>query len=90
MSRGQNVAAAKGHGPQPSLTTKRGDLKNEVELARPLVGHDAVVHSVKFQSSDPHKVLSAVKKAGVKRLLVVGGAGSLTIAPRVQLVDTPE
>jgi putative NADH-flavin reductase len=30
-----------------------------------------------------------VKKSGVKRLLVVGGAGSLYVAPGVQLVDTP-
>jgi putative NADH-flavin reductase len=37
-----------------------------------------------------HKVLGATKKAGVRRLLVVGGAGSLAVAPGVQLVDTPE
>jgi len=30
-----------------------------------------------------------VADAGVKRLLVVGGAGSLFVAPGVQLVDTP-
>ena len=75
---------------QPDLTTKRGNLKNEVELVQLLAGHDAVIHSVMFRSSDPHKVLSATKKAGVKRLLVVGGAGSLAVAPGVQLVDTPE
>ncbi len=34
-------------------------------------------------------IQSAVKKAGVRRLLVVGGAGSLEVAPGVQLVDTP-
>ncbi len=32
----------------------------------------------------------AAKKAGVKRLIVVGGAGSLEIAPGLQLIDTPE
>jgi len=31
-----------------------------------------------------------VADAGVKRLLVVGGAGSLFVAPGVQMVDTPE
>ena len=35
-------------------------------------------------------IQSATKKAGVKRLFVVGGAGSLEIAPGVQLVDTPQ
>jgi uncharacterized protein len=75
---------------QSGLTTKRGDVKNEAELAQLLAGHDAVIHSVTFQSSDPHKVLSATRKVGVKRLLVVGGAGSLAVAPGKQLVDTPE
>jgi len=31
-----------------------------------------------------------VAASGVKRLLVVGGAGSLFVAPGVQLVDTPD
>ena len=31
----------------------------------------------------------AVKLSGVKRLLIVGGAGSLEIAPGLQLVDSP-
>src|ERR1039458_5841967 len=35
-------------------------------------------------------VIDAVKQAGVKRLAVVGGAGSLEVAPGVQLVDTPQ
>lgn len=75
---------------QPGLTLKRGDVNDEAQLSQLLVGHDAIIHSVMFRSSDPQKVLNAMKKAGVKRLLVVGGAGSLTVAPGVQLVDTPE
>jgi uncharacterized protein len=75
---------------EPGLTLKRGDVNDEAQLSQLLVGHDAVIHSVMFRSSDPQKVLNAMKKAGVKRLLVVGGAGSLTVAPGVQLVDTPE
>jgi putative NADH-flavin reductase len=35
-------------------------------------------------------IRKAVAKSGVKRLLVVGGAGSLEIAPGVQLIDTPD
>ena len=34
-------------------------------------------------------ITAGVKAAGVQRLLVVGGAGSLYVAPGVQLVDTP-
>jgi putative NADH-flavin reductase len=35
-------------------------------------------------------VQEAVKKSGVQRFLVVGGAGSLYVAPGVQLIDTPQ
>jgi putative NADH-flavin reductase len=31
-----------------------------------------------------------VRKSGVKRYFVVGGAGSLEVAPGVRLIDTPE
>ena len=34
-------------------------------------------------------IINGVKKAGVKRLLFVGGAGSLEIKPGVQSVDMP-
>ena len=35
-------------------------------------------------------IIAAVKKAGVKRVLWVGGAGGLEVKPGVQSVDTPE
>jgi uncharacterized protein len=35
-------------------------------------------------------ILAGAKQAGVKRVLAVGGAGSLEVAPGLQLVDTPE
>jgi uncharacterized protein len=35
-------------------------------------------------------LIEGVGKAGVKRLIVVGGAGSLEVAPGVRLVDTPQ
>jgi uncharacterized protein len=34
-------------------------------------------------------LINAVKRSGVKRLLVVGGAGSLEVAPGKALVDSP-
>ena len=40
-------------------------------------------------SEQQKAIVDGVKRAGVKRLLVVGGAGSLFVAPGVQLVDTP-
>jgi hypothetical protein len=35
-------------------------------------------------------LLAGLKEAEVRRLIVVGGAGSLEVAPGVQLVDTAE
>ena len=35
-------------------------------------------------------ILDGVKRSGVPRLLVLGGAGSLEIAPGQRLVDSPE
>ncbi|RYF45955.1 MAG: NAD(P)-dependent oxidoreductase, partial [Comamonadaceae bacterium] len=35
-------------------------------------------------------IIAATRESGVGRLLVVGGAGSLEVAPGVQLLDTPQ
>jgi putative NADH-flavin reductase len=35
-------------------------------------------------------IIAAVKAAKTPRILVVGGAGSLEVAPGVQLIDTPD
>ena len=74
----------------------KGDALDPNSLAEVAKGHDAVV-SAYSPGADPSKVVDAARahvaalpKAGVKRLIVVGGAGSLEVAPGVQLVDTPE
>lgn len=76
--------------PQPGLTAEQGDVNHEEGLTRLLANHDAVISSVTFASMNPRTLIDAVMKAGVRRLLVVGGAGSLEVAPGVQVVDTPE
>ena len=53
-------------------------------------GHDAVLSALKFATSDAAALITAVKQAGVDRLLVVGGAGSLEVAPGRALLDTPD
>ncbi|MGH6962078.1 MAG: NAD(P)-dependent oxidoreductase [Dongiaceae bacterium] len=74
---------------RPTLTAKRGDVADQVGLAKLLAGHDAVISSVHFSASDPQKLIGAVKTAGVKRYVVVGGAGSLEVKPGAQLVTHP-
>jgi len=74
----------------PNVTAKKADIGDADQLAAVLKGHDAVISSVHFSASDPHKLLAAIHASGVRRYLVVGGAGSLEVAPGVKLIDTPE
>jgi hypothetical protein len=93
LNRGHQVTGIARHPeklqPHSGLTLVQGDVKDETTLAKLLAGHDAVIHSVRFLDTDARSAVGAVKKAGVPRLLVVGGAGSLEIAPGSALVDTP-
>ncbi|PZR82435.1 MAG: 3-beta hydroxysteroid dehydrogenase [Stutzerimonas stutzeri] len=72
------------------ITAKKGDVYDKDGLAALLAGHDAVISAVHYTASDPAVLLAAVKQSGVKRYLVVGGAGSLEVAPGVKLFDTKE
>jgi uncharacterized protein len=94
LARGHQVTAIARHPekvPQaPNLAAKAGDASDPDALAKILSGHDVVISSLRFVESDPAKLIAAVKKSGVKRYLVVGGAGSLEVAPGKALVDTPE
>ena len=74
----------------PKVVALAGDAFDQAGLAKLIKGHDAVISSVHFTASDPRKLIEAVRSSGVKRYLVVGGAGSLEVAPGVKLIDTPE
>lgn len=75
---------------ESGLTVVKGDAGDAASLAPLLAGHDAVISAGRFVSVDAVKLLDAIQRAGVPRLLVVGGAGSLEIAPGKALIDTPE
>ncbi|TAK74827.1 MAG: NAD(P)-dependent oxidoreductase [Aquabacterium sp.] len=85
---------------RPGLTAVQADVLDAAQVARAVAGHDAVVsaYNAGWKNPDLHDeflrgtraVFAGLKQAGVRRLLVVGGAGSLYVAPGVQLVDTPE
>ncbi|MBB3609499.1 NAD(P)-dependent oxidoreductase [Rhizobium sp. BK602] len=74
----------------PGVVAVRGDVFDKDGLAALLAGHDAVISAVHFTASDPQRLIDAVRQSGVKRYLVVGGAGSLEVAPGIRLVTTPE
>jgi putative NADH-flavin reductase len=75
--------------PQPNVTPRRGDALDQGALTQLLAGHDAAISSIHFLDSDAAKLIGAAKDSNVGRYLVVGGAGSLEVAPGVRLVTTP-
>jgi putative NADH-flavin reductase len=80
----EKIAAA------PGVTAKAGDVHDKAGLAHLIEGHDAVISSVRFSDVDADALIGIVRASGVKRYLVVGGAGSLEVAPGVRLIDTPQ
>jgi putative NADH-flavin reductase len=83
-----------------NLVVVKGDVFDTEQLVGLLKGSDIVISAYNSGWANPNiyndflkgsaSIQEAVKKAGVKRLIVVGGAGSLYIAPDKQLVDTEE
>jgi putative NADH-flavin reductase len=74
---------------QPGLVLKNGDADQPTQLAPLLAGHDAVCSALKFATTDAAALIAAVKQARVRRLLVVGGAATLEVAPGHILLDAP-
>jgi uncharacterized protein len=84
--------------PAKGLAIAQGDLlAGSDTTAGEIRGNDAVITSYGPPMDNPNelvgvteKLIDAVKKAGGPRLLMVGGAGSLEVAPGKQLMDTPQ
>lgn len=74
----------------PHVTAKAGDATDLAVLTPLIKGHDVVISAIKFMDSDAQTLINAVKAAGVKRYVVVGGAGSLEVAPGTRLIDLPD
>ena len=102
LARGHKVTAIVRHPEKitvqnPGLAVVKADiLKDKVEEL--VKGHDAIISAYNPGWSNPDlydeqiegykRIISGVKESGIKRLLVVGGAGSLEVAPGVQVLDT--
>lgn len=81
-----------------NLDVVTADVLDEVALQAALRGQDAVISAYNAGWTNPNiyddfiagskAIQAGVKKAGIKRLIVIGGAGSLFIAPDQQLVDS--
>lgn len=82
------------------VKAKSIDVNNIDQLAEGLQGSDAVISTYNAGWANPNlyndfltgseNIEKAVEKSGVKRLIVVGGAGSLYTPDNVQIVDTPD
>lgn len=99
LQRGHKVTAVvrnPGNMPVAGASAVKGDVLEPASVAATAKGADAVVSAYAPPKGD-EPVLSAaviallegVEAAGLRRLIIVGGAGSLEVAPGVQLVDTP-
>jgi uncharacterized protein len=88
----RNVDKLKG---QSGVTVKVDDLSNVDKIADVIKGADVVVSAYQPPADNTDALIDvtkrqidAVKKAGVPRLVVVGGAGQLEVAPGVTLIKS--
>ena len=92
----RNIAKVAQH---PNVQAVAAD-GNAPDFADKLAGFDAVVSAFKVSWDSPNLVqdiktgydnlLAAFKAAQLPYYLIIGGAGSLNVAPGLQLVDTPD
>ena len=103
LARGHSVSALVSQpgklSAEPGLKAVQVDVLDTPALAASLEGHDAVLSAfsghaqpdvLAYYVKGIRSVMAATLKAGIRRLLVVGGAGSLEVAPGQQLLDTPQ
>jgi putative NADH-flavin reductase len=87
--------------PDPAVRLVRGDATDAASVAEVSRGADAVVSAISPRPGSHGKpapsltaaaraLIEGVKRAGAKRLLAVGGAGSLEVAPGKRLMDSPD
>ena len=74
------------------------DVNNIEETSKVIAGNDVVISAFNAGWANPNlytdfiesskAIQEAVRKSGVQRFIVIGGAGSLFVAPNLQAVDT--
>ncbi|MET1080603.1 MAG: NAD(P)-dependent oxidoreductase [Pseudomonas sp.] len=103
LARGHQVSALVRHPERlpvhAHLLPVQADAYQADSIAAAVAGHAAVISAFNPGWGDAEirarflqgsqAIIAGTKAAGVKRLLVVGGAGSLYVAPGLQLIDTP-
>ena len=70
------------------VTVKSLDATDSAALQAAVAGMDAVLSAAHFSTLPVEAIIEPVKKAGVKRLLFVGGAGSLLLPDGTKVIDS--
>ena len=104
VDRGHQVTAIARHPEKiaiksPQIHPVAADVMDAKQVATAVKGNDAVISAFNSGWTNPNiyadfltgsrAIQAGVKASGVKRLIVIGGGGSLEIKPGLQLVDTP-
>ncbi|WP_443692188.1 NAD(P)-dependent oxidoreductase [Pseudomonas protegens] len=93
LRRGHSVTAIARNtakiGSRAGVVSRDVDVADSAALKAAVAGHDVVISAAHFSSLAANAIIDPVKKAGVKRLLVVGGAGSLLLPGGSKVIDSP-
>lgn len=83
-----------------NITVKAADILKQNEAVEVIKGHDAIISAYNPDWNDPdiydnykkgyRSIFEGMHKTEVKRIIMIGGAGSLYIKPGMQLIDSPE
>ena len=83
--------------PRPNVTVVAGDATDAASIAETAAGSDIAISAYSPGSGDQddlsknaHALLEGLAQANVGRVISIGGAGSLEVAPGKKLVDVPE
>src|SRR5436309_10459492 len=86
----------RGHQVIGATRASGADITDANRVAAVARGVDAVVCAVSARGVDhtladvAHSLTDGLRRSGTRRVLIVGGAGSLAVAPGVRLLDTPD
>ncbi|MGH8055277.1 MAG: NAD(P)-dependent oxidoreductase [Stenotrophomonas sp.] len=85
---------------RPQLQVVKADVQDAAQVQAAVAGHDAVISAFNPGWANPNiyqdfmsgtrAIVAGTKAAGVKRYIVIGGAGSLYAPDGTQLVDSPD
>lgn len=79
-----------------AATVETGDVLSPTSIVETAIGTEAVISAYAPPLANPSNLIDAtvaliasLPLAAISRFLMVGGAGNLTVAPGVQLIDAP-